>query len=90
MSQSKRKKAGITAVCPKCGKKEAVQIIYGYPSFELMEQARKGVIHLGGCVIMGYNPQWYCRICGHKWSYCLSCLPTIVTAYSNIVLPFNS
>ena len=57
-------------ICPKCGKKEGVKIIYGYPMPSAMKEAEKGEIHLGGCVITigGSDPQWHCNNCGHEWN----------------------
>ena len=54
-------------ICPKCRKKEAVKILYGFPTFEAIEEARKGTIHLGGCIITGLDPQWHCNKCGYEW-----------------------
>lgn len=55
--------------CPYCGGK-VVEIVYGMPSHELLEEEEKGNIVLGGCCItvdddgniMG--PQWRCTKCG--------------------------
>ena len=36
--------------CPKCGKAEnVVKIVFGYPSPELMQHAKDGMVALGGC-----------------------------------------
>ena len=67
MFQWKFKKFSIKTVCPKCGKKETVKIIYGYSSLKAIEKARKCKMHLGGCAITDHDPLWYCNPCGHKW-----------------------
>ena len=51
-------------LCPKCGGKEAKPILYGYPTREAMEAAKRGEIALGGCVVHGDDPQWRCAGCG--------------------------
>ncbi len=54
--------------CPKCGSSEnVVPIVYGYPSAELMAAAERGEVKLGGCVITGDDPQWYCKACSYSW-----------------------
>ena len=48
--------------CPTCNKKdEVIPIIYGYPSDRMFRKADKGKIKLGGCVISGCDPKWYCK-----------------------------
>lgn len=56
-------------VCPKCGSKEVVRIVYGLPSPELMEEANRGKVALGGCCISGNDPQWHCNGCEHEWRH---------------------
>lgn len=48
--------------CPRCGGK-LVRVVYGYPTAELGEEARRGEIILGGCMP---NPdvQHACVDCG--------------------------
>jgi predicted RNA-binding Zn-ribbon protein involved in translation (DUF1610 family) len=53
--------------CPSCGEDEVLRIQYGYPSPELIEDARRGEVELGGCCISDENPVWRCRTCGHEW-----------------------
>ena len=56
-----------TAVCPSCDSKNVVPIAYGLPGDEMREDAIKGKIHLGGCMIMDDNPEWYCKACRYEW-----------------------
>ncbi|MCX7720652.1 MAG: hypothetical protein N2Z64_05145 [Dictyoglomus thermophilum] len=53
--------------CPKCGSKNVIPIIYGYPTSEAFEKEKRGEIILGGCVIEYDSPNWYCKECGYKW-----------------------
>ncbi|MDB5200646.1 MAG: hypothetical protein JWQ27_55 [Ferruginibacter sp.] len=39
-----------------------VRIVYGYPTQKNMRKAKKGLIHLGGCVISDCDPRYYCTI----------------------------
>ena len=55
--------------CPQCSKKDSiVPIVYGYPSPELLNEADKGKVSLGGCVIRSENPNYNCNDCGNQWS----------------------
>jgi hypothetical protein len=57
-----------TPACPECGSNEnVIPIIYGYPGPELREAAERGEVFLGGCVMTGDDPLWYCKACGRKW-----------------------
>lgn len=48
-------------VCPICHKKdEVVPIRYGKPNKQLMEQAQKGKVRLGGCMAAD-RPHRYCK-----------------------------
>jgi len=55
-----------TKTCPSCGG-AAVEIAYGYPDMELVEQADHGEVVLGGCVMDFDSPLWQCRDCGYDW-----------------------
>jgi hypothetical protein len=55
------------AKCPRCGSSDAVPIVYGYPDGDLFEQAQRGEVAIGGCVIMGDDPTHRCRACGHAF-----------------------
>ena len=53
--------------CPECSSMHTVPILYGYPMEEAMDEARRGKIELGGCVIHGDDPRSYCKDCHHRW-----------------------
>lgn len=48
--------------CPKCGA-AMVPIVYGMPAggSELVQQAKRGEVELGGCIIWENNPRFRCR-----------------------------
>jgi hypothetical protein len=41
-----------------------IPIKYGLPTTKTMKKAKKGLVHLGGCMITDCDPQYYCTI--HK------------------------
>jgi len=48
--------------CPACHKKDQViPISYGKPGPETIKKANKGEIKLGGCMISGTSPRFYCK-----------------------------
>ena len=47
--------------CPKCNKRLSL-ILYGLPSQELIDNIPNDVI-LGGCMLMGNDPKYYCSNC---------------------------
>lgn len=53
-----------TKRCPKCGSHDVVPILYGYPTEESMEAARRGLIALGGCCVIDSDPRKMCKTCG--------------------------
>jgi len=54
--------------CPKGHSEEnIVRIVYGYPGPGMMEDAQNGLIQLGGCVITGNDPKWFCQMCQSQW-----------------------
>ncbi|UCE28456.1 MAG: hypothetical protein JSW52_10515 [Candidatus Coatesbacteria bacterium] len=54
--------------CAECGSSEnVIPIIYGYPGPELREAAERGEVFLGGCVMTGDDPLWYCKSCERRW-----------------------
>lgn len=61
--------ARTTAVCPRCGKRSGVKIVYGMPDDELVEKAQRGLVALGGCILTGADPTWRCLEdgCGTEW-----------------------
>ena len=57
-------------ICPYCGSDRVIPIVYGYPSMETFEEADKGNIKLGGCVVSmdGSDYIAYCKDCDASWS----------------------
>jgi hypothetical protein len=41
-----------------------VRVIYGMPLPELAEEARRGKVILGGCIVEENQPEWLCLRCG--------------------------
>jgi hypothetical protein len=54
-------------VCPQCGSRNTVLIVYGYPGPELLEKSLVGEVELGGCMVMPNQPNRSCRNCLHRW-----------------------
>ena len=50
--------------CEACGKTTVVPILYGLPTEEAFESARRGEIALGGCIVDIGNPTLTCTSCG--------------------------
>ena len=46
--------------CAFCGTTASRTVVYGYPSPELLEEARRGEVILGGCVIDA-KVLWFCN-----------------------------
>ncbi len=53
-------------ICPNCGSK-LVDIIYGMPSAEIGEKAKKGELFLGGCMISDNDPSYHCNNCRRSY-----------------------
>jgi ADP-ribosyl-[dinitrogen reductase] hydrolase len=53
--------------CPQCGSSGALPVAYGLPSPELFEEVEAGKVALGGCIISGDDPDWFCPRCGVRW-----------------------
>ena len=53
--------------CPRCGSEQTVPLIYGMPTDEAAEEARRGEVALGGCVVFPDAPDHTCRNCGYEW-----------------------
>ncbi len=53
--------------CPFCGSKNVLEIVYGYPSNELFEEAKAGKVLLGGCCIYDDSPNRVCKDCKKEW-----------------------
>jgi hypothetical protein len=54
-------------MCPGCGREDSVPLVWGLPGPELMEQAERGLVALGGCLLPGEAPAFSCRACGLPW-----------------------
>ena len=50
--------------CPKC---KSNMIVYGYPSDELQDDASRGKVKWGGCLIEPDNPEYQCKSCGREF-----------------------
>ena len=49
-------------ICPSCGHAdEVIPILYGEPTAESMRKAEKGLLWIGGCVIVNTMPRFHCR-----------------------------
>jgi hypothetical protein len=54
--------------CLKCGSKNSIKIVYGYPSHELFLEAEAGKVKLGGCCISIGDPGYFCNDCEYTWN----------------------
>lgn len=52
--------------CARCGKHEAKRVVYGYPSPELLEEATRGEVVLGGCDPGAALTKWLCDACNSQ------------------------
>ena len=52
--------------CPACQSTQVAAIVYGYPSPELVNEARDDIV-LGGCVLSPRSPRWQCRACDRQF-----------------------
>ena len=55
-------------VCPSCGREESIPLLWGLPDSEAMELAERGLVALGGCMVMRDEPTLACRACGAQWN----------------------
>lgn len=55
-------------ICPSCKRRSIAEIIYGMPGSdpELWERVNAGEIVLGGCCILGDEPDWCCTGCNQQ------------------------
>ena len=58
----------ISAKCPRCHSADVVPIEYGLPGPEMAERVRRGEVMVGGCVMTGHDPVWFCRACEARWN----------------------
>ncbi len=52
--------------CTKCGKQQRKRVAYGYPEPELIEQAQRGEVVLGGCCPGVPVVSWLCDDCAEQ------------------------
>ena len=57
----------VIPVCPSCGSRQVVQIVYGFPGEDLLSEAAAGRVVLGGCIVREEAPTRSCKACGHEW-----------------------
>jgi len=53
--------------CPKCNLKEAVEILYGYPSPETLQAWHNKEVELGGCIVGREMFNRKCINCNYQW-----------------------
>ena len=66
--------------CIRCGSKNVLNIVYGYPSHELGLDAQAGKIVLGGCEVGEDLPEYHCKDCQQEWNI----IQAIDAAYQKI------
>ncbi len=54
--------------CTMCGSMDTIPIVYGYPGPEMMEEAQRGEVILGGCCVIEDQPNQECRACGAQFA----------------------
>ena len=54
-------------VCPACGLKTGLDILYGFPAPDAIESVETGDLILGGCCREIDAPDRQCGQCGHQW-----------------------
>ena len=50
-------------VCVGCGARSKIRVVYGLPGPELLEEASRGEVALGGCMPFAPPPAWLCEDC---------------------------
>ena len=55
-------------VCPRCGCRKAVEILYGMPTVEAFKQSEEGKFALGGCCQEEDDPDRRCPDCKYEWN----------------------
>ena len=63
--------------CPKCGRTNVAEILYGMPAFddELEARIKAGKVRVGGCCVTDHDPRFHCNKCHSDFGY----PPTITT-----------
>jgi hypothetical protein len=49
-------------LCPKNFGDRLIPIVYGEPNQKTLQKAKEGKIYLGGCVLTGCDPKFYCPV----------------------------
>ena len=60
-----------------------MQIVYGYPSPELMEDSALRKVELGGCVLEEDAPDRHCNDCEYQWRKTDNLNPAIHEKYED-------
>jgi len=55
------------SLCPACGQRAGVKIVYGYPTSEAFAAEERQEFALRGCCEELDAPQRHCVECGHEW-----------------------
>ena len=53
-------------ICPECGKRCVVRILYGMPAATAVGAAKRRDLIIGGCVVRAENPHQGCTSCGWR------------------------
>ena len=53
--------------CPECKSHNIVELIWGYPSQELIENKNYRKFELRGCVVDFDSKKWKCNDCQNEW-----------------------
>ena len=54
-------------VCPACGQEDSIPLIWGMAAPEDFKLAERGLVSLGGCLVLEEQPVLTCRACGLEW-----------------------
>jgi 5-methylcytosine-specific restriction enzyme A len=54
--------------CPACHSDRVRPIVYGLPGEELIEEASRERVILGGCTLFDNRPLLACLDCDHRWN----------------------
>src|SRR5699024_3351821 len=58
--------------CPYCDGISTIPIVSGFPTEGLFKAAERGLVELGGCVVMPDQPTRLCLDCERRWSESLT------------------
>ena len=53
--------------CPKCKSNMIIDIVYGFPSKKMCDDATSNKINLGGCIKEPNNPDHKYKSCGYEF-----------------------